>query len=140
VIKMRAWPMLKAFWTLFSLVSAFFVLGFVLGDAAWNGVNFVLGLYLVLSVGGFLGLFAGFCSAFSRKRVFAWIACVSSLTIACLSAILALGFIFGRTPGVPLSNPISYGPVQVPLLLLYGVALVCCSIEAALYYPSAQKL
>ena len=73
--------MLRVPWTLFSLASAFFILVDNLSYAGWNGVNFVLGLYLVLSLGGFLGMFAGFVSAFSRKTVFAWITVASSVVI-----------------------------------------------------------
>jgi hypothetical protein len=137
---MRNRATLSVLWTLLSLASAFFIFADALGTAAWCGVNFAGGLYLVLSAGGFLGLFTGFFSAFSRRRVIAWITCSSSLAIATLSAIFALGFILGRTAGVPLSDPIFMGRFSAPILSLYGVAFVCCSVEAALYFPKTRKL
>jgi hypothetical protein len=47
---------------------------------------------------------------------------VSALAIVALSAIYAGGFIFGRTPGVPLSNPIYFGRFHAPILLLYWMS------------------
>jgi hypothetical protein len=137
---MKSGATLRVLWTLLSLGSAFFVLGLVLGDAAWNGVNFALGLYLVLSVGGLLGILGGFFSVFSHRRVYEWITCAGSATIAGLSAIFAFGFIFSRARGTPLNGPIIIGGVQVPLLLFYGWACLCCAIEAALFYPRVRKL
>ncbi len=86
-------------------------------------------------------MFAGFVSAFSRKTVFAWITVASSVVMASLSAIFALGFIFGRTSGVPLSDPLYIiGRFPVPILLLYCVAFLCCAVEAALYFPKTRKM
>ena len=133
-------PLLRVLCTLLAAISSFPVLAFTVGSAAWNGVNFVVCLYLIASVAGTVGLVAGFCSAFSQRRLLEWITCVSALAIVALSAIYAAGFIFGRTPGVPLSDPIYFGRFHAPILLLYGVAFLCCLIEALLYFPHDKKL
>jgi ABC-type branched-subunit amino acid transport system permease subunit len=112
----------------------------VLGTAAWNGVNFAVGLYLVLAVGGFVGLFVGLFAAFSSKRPLAWITCVSAGAIAALSAILTFGFLFDPARGVPLSSEILIGSFHPPIIFLYGAAFVCCSIEAALYFPKTRRM
>lgn len=137
---MRRSSMVLFLWTLLSLASAYFILGDVLGGAAWNGVNFVVGVYILFSVGGFLGLLAGFGAAFSEKRLFAWVTCLSAAAVAVLSAIFAYGFLFHRTQGVPLNSPLIVGRFHVPIILLYSISLVCCSIEALLYFPKAKKL
>ncbi len=137
---MKSIPMLRGLWTLLSLPSAFLVLGDVLGGAAWNGVNFVVVLYIVLSAGGFVGLILGFWAACSRTKILLWITSVSALAIAGLSALFAISFIFYRTPGIPLSHPVFIGPLHVPILLIYGAAFVFCSIEALLYLPKPGRL
>jgi hypothetical protein len=110
----------------------------VLGGAAWNGVNFAVGLYLFLSIGGFLGLFVGLFAAFSSKKPLAWITCASAAAIAVVSAILACGFLFDRVRGVPLNGSIQVGSFPSPIIFLYGLALICCSIEAFIYFPKTQ--
>lgn len=81
----------------------------VLGSAAWNGVNFAMALYLFFSIAGFIGLFAGFCAAISRKAVISWLASMSALAILFLSVIFAFGFIFDRSPGVPFGKAFHAG-------------------------------
>jgi hypothetical protein len=131
--------LLRSFWTLVSLASSVLILGMVVGLAAWSGINFAVGLYLFFSFGGTIGLFAGFLAAFSTKRLVSWITCVSALAVAGVSGFLGLGFLFYRPPGVPLNSPIFIGGLSVPLLLVYCVALVCCIIEAFLYFPRKIK-
>jgi len=80
-------PSLLVLWTLLAVGSSFPVLAETLGSAAWNGVNFIACLYLIASIGGTIGLFAGFCSAFSQRKVLKWITFVSALAIITLSAI-----------------------------------------------------
>ena len=134
-------PLLQVLWTLLAVGSSVLILFDTLGYAAWNGVNFVMCLYLVASAAGTIGLLAGFCSAFSQRRFLKWVTCVSALAIVALSAIYAAGFIFGRTPGVPLSDQIYlFGRFRTPILLLYGVAFLCCLTEALLYFPRDRKL
>lgn len=131
---------LRALWTLVTLASSFPILGIVLGGAAWNGVNFVVGFYLFISIGGFVGLFAGFGAAFSHKRLLAWITCVSAVAIGILSAFFACSFVLTRESDVPLNSPLLIGGFQIPILSLYAAAVICCSIEALLYFPKPKKL
>jgi ABC-type branched-subunit amino acid transport system permease subunit len=116
------------------------VLGDTLGSAAWNGVNLVVCLYLIASIGGTIGLLAGFFSAFSTRKIFKWITCVSALAMMILSGVYAAGFIFGRTEGVPLSAPFYFGRFPTPILLFYAIAILFCLVEALLYLPSKIKL
>ena len=125
-------PILFAFWTILALASAFPILADCLGTAAWNGVNLAVAFYLVLSIGGFLGLLAGFIAAFSHKRLFAWITCASAVGIVALSIVFASGFLCCRTPGVPLTDPMYFGRLHLPILALDGAAGVVCSVEALL--------
>src|ERR1700722_15536438 len=113
-------PAVNFLWTLFSMISAWPVLTFCVGDAAWNGINLALGLCLFLSVGGFLGLLAGFCAALSSRKLYAWITCVSTLAIACLGIFLGCGFIFDRDPAVPFTSPAYFGAFHAPIIVLYG--------------------
>ena len=76
-------------WTLLSLVSALPILGMTLGNAAWNGVNFWVGLYLVVSCLGILGLILGFYGAFSNKPVVLMTTALGSWCIAILSVVYA---------------------------------------------------
>jgi hypothetical protein len=135
----RERPVLCSLWTIVSLAFAFFILTDNLGYAAWNGVNFVMCLYLLLSAAAFLGLFAGLRAAVSQRRLSAWVTCVSALVIAGLSALFACSFIFSRTPGVPLSYPIFIGSFHAPLILLYWLAFFCCVTEALLFLPKTRK-
>lgn len=57
--------------------------------------------------------------------------CASSAAIAGLSAVFAFGFILSRAAGTPFSEPLIIDGIRVSLLLLYGVAFVCCAIETA---------
>jgi ABC-type branched-subunit amino acid transport system permease subunit len=127
--------LLRILWTFLALASSLPVLADTLGSAAWNGVNFVVCLYLIASAGGSIGLLAGFYSAFSHGRVLKWITCVAALAVVSVSAIYAAGFVFGRTAGVPLSDPMYFGSFHAPTLLLYAIAIFCCLVEALLYLP-----
>jgi hypothetical protein len=131
--------LLRVVWTFLAVGSSFPILADTLGSAAWNGVNFVGCLFLIASVGGTVGLLAGFYSAFSLRTVFRWITFASALTIVALSAIYAAGFIFTRTEGVPLNSPIYFGSFQMPILLLYAIAILCCFAEALLYLPGKKN-
>jgi hypothetical protein len=132
-------PVPYVLWTLLTLVCSWFILADCLGTAAWCGVNFAVGVYLFLAVGGFLGLFAGFRAISSSKKVYTWITCISALAIACLSAIFGCSFIFGRDPAVPFTNPLYFGTLHAPIIALYGAAFICCSVEALIYYPTMKN-
>ncbi len=136
----RRTPLLQVLWTFLALGSSLPVLADTVGSAAWNGVNWVVWLYLIASAGGTIGLLAGFCSAFSQRRALKWITCVGALVVVALSAIYAAGFIFNRTAGVPLSDPMYFGSFQAPILLLYAAAILCCLVEALLYLPGYRKM
>ena len=135
----RIWPIFYVLWTLVTLFSAWFVLADTLGTTAWGGVNLALSLYLFVSVAGFLGLFVGFCSAFSQKRLLAWITFISAIGVGTLSVLYSLGFLFGRTSGVPLSDPLYRGSFHAPIIVLDGTATFCCLVEALLYLPKTKK-
>jgi hypothetical protein len=135
---------LRVVWTFVAVGSSFPILGLTLGLAAWNGVNWAVCLYLIASAGGFIGLLAGFRSAFSARKILRWITCVSALAIISVSVIYASGFIFGRAAGVPLGYTMysggSQARLQAPVLAVYAVAILCCLIEALLYIPCDRKL
>jgi len=132
--------LLRVLWTSLAVLSSLPVLADTLGSAVWNGANFVVCLYLIASVGGTICLLAGFCSAYSQKTLLRWITCVGALAVVSVSAIYAAGFAFGRTAGVPLSDPMYFGSFHAPILLLYAAAIFCCLVEALLYRPGRRKL
>jgi hypothetical protein len=117
-----------------------FILALCLGNAAWNGVNFAMTIYLLFSAAGFLGLFAGFRATNPQKRVSSWVTCVSSFIVVCLAAILATSFICCRTPGVPVGEEISFGFLHLPILLPYGWIILCCLIEIVIFIPKTRRL
>ncbi len=131
----KFWSILTLLCTLLSFASSLHILADVLGDAAWNGLNFALSMYLFLSAAGTLGLLLGVFTVFSRKTIFAWITCISAATVAGLSILFGLSFIFGRDTEVPLNSPVYYGHLVIPILALYGIVAVCCSAEAILFFP-----
>lgn len=136
----KYWPLASLVWTLITFASSLLLLGLTLGDAAWNGINFVLGLYLFLNCAGSLGLIFGCFAAYSEKRALARIAFFGASVVAGLSTIFALGFIFGRTSGVPLNDPFYFfGVVKVPILGFYAFVAACGAIEAVLYFPKTKK-
>ena len=119
---------LQSLLSFISFLSALPILAMLLGGAAWNGVNFVVILYMVLAATGSLGLLAGTVTAFSNKSVFAWITGISALATFCLSLLFLLSFLFTRDPAVPLNDPMGIGPIQLPTIALYGFALIFCSM------------
>jgi len=127
------------FWTILSIGSALLIVGDVFGDAAWNGVNIALGIYLFLSIAGLLGLFAGFWATFSPTRPSALITCISALVITGLSLFFGCSFIVSRDRGVPFSAPIYFDGFHVPIIALYGIAFFSCFMEAVLFFPKARK-
>jgi hypothetical protein len=135
----RPRPILSAVWTFLALAAAFPILADCVGTAAWNGVNVAVALYLLLSIGGFLGLIAGFIAAFSRNRLFAWITCISALAFVALSIVFATGFLCCRTPGVPLTDPMYFGRLHIPVIALDGAAFIVCSVEALLFIGKISK-
>lgn len=57
-----------AIWTILAVISALPMLAMVVGGAAWNGINVAVAVYLLMSVGGVLGLLAGFPATFGAKK------------------------------------------------------------------------
>lgn len=131
---------LRVLWTFLAVASSFPVWADTVGSAAWNGVNWIVCLYLIASTGGFIGLLAGFWSAFSSRSFPKWVTCFAALAVVVVSAIYAAGFIFTRTAGVPLSEPIYFGSFHPPILVLYAAAILCCLVEALLYFPGGRRL
>jgi membrane associated rhomboid family serine protease len=97
-------------------------------------------LFLFLSVGSVAGIFAGIFAAFSRKKPLAWITYVSASAMAVLSAILACDLLFDHSRRNPLSKELFIGSFHSPVIFLYGVAFICCSIEALIYLHKAQSI
>ncbi len=124
-------------WTLLSLASAFLIWALTVASAAWNGVNLAVGLYLITSSAGTLGLLAGLCTGSSRARLFDWMNCFSATAMALLSTIYLAGFIFDRDPGVPIGDVIYVNGVPSPLIVIYAAAIIFCSVQALL---SARRL
>lgn len=132
--------LLRVIWTSFSVVSAVQILGITLGDAAWNGINLWMGLYLTASGLGTVALFVGFYSAFSKRRFFSWVTFCGALSLVGLSGVYSVGFLIEREPGRLLLDPIYIGGVPLPLLVIYGAAFVFCSLEAIFYFPHFREL
>jgi len=127
-------------WTLVAFASSLPILAIALGTAAWNGVNFAVGLYLFLSAAGSLCVLAGVFAAFFQGSIFPRIACISASVIAGLSAFFGLWFIFGRGYGVPLDEPFFFaGSARVPLLVIYSFAFFCSAVEVLLYLPETKR-
>lgn len=135
----RSLALVRIVWTIASIAAALPILGLTLASAAWNGVNLAVWLCLIAGGAGVLGLIAGFCSAFSNGRFWAWTTISGAVLIALLSAIYAGGFVFSRSPETPLGDPVSVGVIHAPLLAFYAVAFFCCSVEAALYFPRTRR-
>ena len=133
-------PFLRVVWTFLAVGSSLPVLADTLGSAAWNGVNWVVWLYLIASAGGSIGLVAGFCSAFSQRRVLKWITCVAALAVVSVSAILRCRIYLQSHGRGALSDPMYFGTFHAPMLLLYAVAILCCMVEALLYLPGHREL
>ncbi|HZB88584.1 MAG TPA: hypothetical protein VE291_08015 [Terracidiphilus sp.] len=130
--------MFRIVWTLISLGSALSILLLTIGSAAWNGVNFVVGLYLLLSFTADIGLFFGFWAAYSNNPIPARVVLLSAVVIASLAAIYACGFLFGRSPGVPLNDPLYVAGLAIPVVALYAVTFLCSSVEAGLFFNQAR--
>jgi len=116
-------------WILLALAGALIIMAVVLGDAAWNGVNFVMALYLLFSLGGFLGLVVALITSSSKRPLFVWMAGLSSLAITCEALSFALGFIYGRNPRVLLNEKVGMFGIRGPLLAFYGFSIVSCSVQ-----------
>ena len=125
--------LLRVIWTFISLGSACLILAFTLGSAAWNGVNFIVALYLIGSGVGVVGIPFGFWASFSGRRFPAMITIVGATCIAVLSVVYSGGFIFERAPGVLLSSSIGIGKIHLPLPAFYGIAFCCCPAEILLF-------
>lgn len=133
-------PVFAVAWTLVSAISAIYILLDNLSYAAWNGINFVMALYLFTSVAAVIGLTAGFWSIFSCRRILARAVCVSGFAVMCLTALDICGFIFGRAPELPFSSPVYFAGFSVPVLATYVVPFVCCFIEALIFIPKVDWL
>lgn len=130
----------RLLWTVVSLATALPIVGTVLGDAAWNGVNAIMITYLVVSVGSFLGLFLGMFAALFQRKLLTWITCISGLAIAVMSVMLSYGFVFRRAHEVPLTDSLYVAGLHAPTLVFYGAAFICSSIEALLYRPLTRRM
>ncbi len=119
----------QAAWTLLALAGGLIILFFSLASAAWNGVNFVMAIYLILPFAGSLGLFTVLIMSTSKKLSIVWIAGLSALAITCVALIFLLGFVFGRDRSLPLNNSVEMFGIHAPLLVFYGFSMFSCSIQ-----------
>jgi hypothetical protein len=117
---------------LLALAGAWIILGDNLGYAAWNGVNFVMTLYLVFSFAGFAGLIVALIKWSSTRLRFAWIAGLSAFAIVCEALIFVAGFVYGRDASLPINSPVEMFGIRCPLLALYGFSIFSCSVQMAL--------
>src|ERR1700733_6849262 len=106
----------QAMWRVLTLVAASIILGLTLGSAAWNGVNFVMAMYLLFSLSAFVGLVVALIMWSSNKPLFVWISGLSALVVALGASIFSLGFLHGRDTSVPLNDPIEIFGINGPLL------------------------
>jgi hypothetical protein len=58
---------------------------------------------------------------------------VGTICITAFSAIHAGDFIFARSPGVRLNDPIHVGRLHLSALVFYGIAFCCWSAEGLLF-------
>jgi hypothetical protein len=138
--QMGKWTENKLLWGVLmflGFLSSVPILMETLGNAAWNGVNIPMALYLLIATLGFFGLLTSLVTIRSRKSVFLWIAASSAIAVGGLSLLFLGGFVFSRTPGVPLMDPFIIAGVPMPIIGYYGFAVACCSVLAV---ASLQKL
>ncbi len=131
---------IQAVWMLFPLAGGLIILADALGDAAWNGVNFVMFLYLLLPLVGSVGLIAALAGAISKRPVFAWIGGLSAFAIACVALVFLLGFLFRRDPNLPINESVEMFGIHAPLLLLYGLPIAVCSMQVLLSILKYRQL
>jgi hypothetical protein len=123
---------LQAIWMLLALAGGLIILGDSLGYAAWNGVNFVMVIYLVLALAGSMGLVAALTRSTSRKPLFTWIGGLSAFAIACVALVFLLGFLFRRDSSLPLNEEAAMFGIHAPLVAFYGFSICSCSIQTLL--------
>ena len=138
--QMGKWTDNKLLWgvlTFLGFLSSVPILMETLGNAAWNGVNFAMALYLLIATIGFFGLLTSLVTIRSRKSVFLWIAASSAIAVGGLSLLFLGSFVLSRTRGVPLMDSFIIASVPMPVIAYYGFAVACCSVLAV---ASLQKL
>src|SRR6202022_1297997 len=123
---------LQTVWMVLALMGGLFILGDSLGYAAWNGVNFVMILYLILSLAGSLGLVAALTKSTSKRPLSAWIGGLSALVIAGVALVFLWGFLFGRNSSVPLNESVEMFGIHGPLLAFYTFTICSSSIQILL--------
>jgi hypothetical protein len=124
---------------LVAFLSAFPVAGLIAGASAWSGVNWAVAIYLILALFGLLGLLVSIVSAFCRRVFWQWITVASAACLVILALILLAGFLFGRDPSVPISDPITVGGVKGPLIMFYVFALISCSAAGLVAFKRARN-
>lgn len=77
----------------------------------------------------------GLFSPCLQSAVFRWITWSGAIGITCLGLLFSAGFAFRRDPEVPWNFGVSIGPIEIPILALYGFAVASCAIQAALQFP-----
>jgi hypothetical protein len=114
---LRDSELFQIIWTLLSVASAFLVCVFTVA-IAWNETDLVVWLYGIPSGVATIGLLAGLYPAPPRRKLFNWIACISAIAIALLSAICtAVLAVAGYS-------------TTWPLVAIYVGAFLCCSVQA----------
>lgn len=114
---------LQAICMLLALAGGLIILGDVLSYEAWNGVNFVMVIYLILPLVACAGLAAALTRPASRRPLFTGIAGLSAFAITCVALIFLLGFIFGRDRNIPLNERVEMFGMSAPLLAFYGFSI-----------------
>jgi cytochrome c biogenesis protein CcdA len=116
-------------WALLAAISALGVLLDNLGYAAWNGINFVMGLYIGFSVVGFIGLIIGIFMASSQRAIFVWIIGLSAGVIGCLALMDLYGFVFHRAPELPLTQNMWLAGIPIPIIASDAFPVIACSMQ-----------
>lgn len=126
-------------WMLLALAGGILILGDSLGYAAWNGVNFVMVIYLIVALIGCVGLIVAIIKSTSRRSSFAWIGALSSFAIASVALIFLWDFVFRRDSSLPINESVKKFGIHAPLLAFYSFSICACTIQFVLSLSNFDK-
>jgi hypothetical protein len=110
-----------------------------IGIIVWGGLDVTIAVPLFLCAAGLIGLLVALVAVASEKKVFAWIAGLSSFAIFCVTLLFLIEFLFFRAANANLVDTVPVFGANIPLIALYVFSLTTSFIEILISTSRIQR-
>lgn len=114
---------------LLTFLSGLVPLAMAIGIVSWGGWDYTIAIPLIICVLGLTGVFLSLVAFRSDGTAMVWATLISVTGIVCVTILFLAEHLFFRDEGTPLLARVPVFGLEVPLVFLYGVTLLTCSVQ-----------